>query len=116
MALVIFVAAFAGTLYALLGDSGLMAVLKMRGRANDLRYEIGAKEGANRELRDVIRPLREGDPDAIEKLAREQLFMARPGDTVYVLPQEPESTPPPAIDDDRSEPGSPTAPSMPRRR
>ena len=39
--------------------------MQMRGRATQLRYEISAKERSNREVRDVIRPLREGDPDAI---------------------------------------------------
>jgi len=114
MALIIFVTAFAGTLYALLGDSGLMAVLKMRGRATQLQYEIAAKDNANRELREVIRPLREEDPEAIEKMAREQRYMVRPGDTVYILPKEPER--PSAFDDGRTESRSPTAPSLPRRR
>ena len=116
MALIIFITAFAGTLYALLGDSGLMAVMKMRGRATQLEYEIATKEIANHDLRDVIRPLREEDPEAIEKLAREQLFMARPGDTIYVLPREPEQTPQPAPGRDQTESRSPTAPSLPRRR
>ena len=116
MALVIFITAVVGTLYALLGDSGLMAVMKMRGRAAQLQYEIATKESANRELREVIRPLRDEDPEAIEKLAREQHFMVRPGDTVYILPKEAEQPAPSTLDDGRSESRSPTAPSLPRRR
>ncbi len=113
MSLIIFLAALVGTLYALLGDSGLMSVLRMRARAVQLQYQIMAKQQENQQLRDTIRPLREKDPEAIEKLAREQLFMARPGDTIYVLPPGPEpQVPAPA---GNGEPGSPTAPVRPSR-
>ncbi len=108
MSLIIFLTALVGTLYALLGDSGLMSVMRMRARAVQLQYQIVVKQQENQQLRDTIRPLREKDPEAIERLAREQLFMARPGDTIYVLPPEPRpQVPAPA---DSGEPGSPTAP------
>jgi len=108
MTLIITLTALFGSLYALLGENGLVAVMQMRGRATQLRYEISAKERSNREVRDVIRPLREGDPDAIERLARENLFMVRPGDTLYML--QPESPPKPPV---LSESGSPMAPPVP---
>lgn len=111
MALVIVLTAVVGSLYALLGDSGLMAVMRMRARATQLQYEIAAKERANDELLDTIRPLREGDPEAIERLAREKLQMARPGDTIYLLPPEKRSSEPAP-----GEPASPTAPALPSRR
>ncbi len=111
MALVITLTALLGSIYALLGENGLGAVMEMRGRATQLRYEISAKEWDNHELRDVIRPLREGDPDAVEQLAREKLYMVRPGDTIYVLP--PESRPKPPV---MTESGSPMAPSVPAGR
>lgn len=111
MAVIITLAALLGSIYALLGENGLGAVMQMRGRATQLRYEISAKERDNREVRDVIRPLREGDPDAVEQLAREKLYMVRPGDTIYVLPRE--SGPKPAV---MTESGSPTAPSVPSGR
>ncbi len=111
MALIITLTALVGSIYALLGESGLGAVMQMRGRATQLRYEISAKERGNREVRDLIRPLRECDPDAIEQIAREKGYMVRPGDTLYVLP--PESRPKPPV---LNESGSPTAPSVPSRR
>ncbi len=97
-----------GSFYALLGKNGLVAVMKMRSRATQLQYEVNAKERANREMLDIIRPLRDGDPDAIEKRAREKLFMVRPGDTVYVLPPQSPPTGPAG-----SQPGSPTSPTSP---
>jgi cell division protein FtsB len=110
-ALIIALVAVFGSLYALLGDSGLMAVMRMRARAQQLQYEILAEERANHELRETITPLREGDPEAIERLARERLQMARPGDTIYILPPETRSDEPVL-----GEPGSPTAPPSTSRR
>ncbi len=115
-ALIIVVVSVLGSLYALVGDSGLLAVMKMRARANQLRYEIAAMERENGELLATIKPLREGDPDAIERIAREKLFMARPGDTVYMLPAEPLRAEPLPAPSDRAEPSSPTAPALLRRR
>lgn len=111
MAAIIVLTALFGSFYALLAENGLMAVLRMRSRAAQLQYEINAKERANREMLDIIKPLRDGDPAAIEKLAREKLFMARPGEKVYVLPPESRPTGP-----ERGEAGSPTSPSLPTRR
>lgn len=109
--LIIALVAVLGSLYALFGNSGLMAVMRMRARATQLQYEIAEQERANRELMETIKPLREGASEAIEKLAREKLQMARPGDTVYLLP--PETRPnEPALD----EPASPTAPPTTSRR
>ena len=116
MTLLIVLVAFAGSLYALLGEGGVMAVIKMRGRAAQLQYQILAMERANQELRDTIRPLREQDPDAIEKLAREVLLMARPGDTVYLMPVAPTPEDARQAEPERLEPGTPTAPSIPFRR
>lgn len=110
MALIIVLVAVFGSFYALLGDSGLVAVMHMRGRAAQLRTDIAAQERVNQQLVDTIRPLRDGDPDAIERLARERLNMARPGDTIYLLP--PETQIEPALVDPRS----PTAPPSPSRR
>ena len=106
--LIITLGAVFGSIYALLGESGIVSIMKMRARATQLRYEISAKEQDNRELRGVIRPLREADPEAIERIAREKLYMVRPDDILYILP--PESRPAPPV---LNEPGSPTAPPVP---
>jgi cell division protein FtsB len=109
--LIIALVAVFGSLYALFGSNGLMAVMRMRARATQLQYEIAEQERANHELMETIKPLREGDPEAIEKLAREKLQMARPGDTIYLLP--PETRPnEPAL----NEAASPTAPPTTSRR
>ena len=111
MTLIIVLVAMSGSLYALFGDSGVMAVMRMRSRATQLEREIAAREIANRELTETIKPLREGDPEAIEKLAREKLQMGRPGDMIYLLPPEPRPGEPTL-----GQPGSPTAPPSTSRR
>ena len=109
--LIIVLGAVFGSIYALLGESGIVSNMNMRARATQLRCEISAKEQGNRELRDVIRPLREADPDAIERIAREKLYMVRPGDILYMLPSE--SRPNSLV---LNEPGPPTAPPVPPKR
>jgi len=111
MALIIVATSVLGSMYALVGESGLLAVMRMRARANQLRYDIADLEQENRELAAAIKPLRDGSPDAIEKLAREKLFMSRPGDTLYMLPKELQPIAPP-----QTESASPTGPSLLRRR
>ena len=108
---IIVLGAVFGSIYALLGESGMVSIMEMGARAAQLRHEISAKEQGNREMRDVIRPLREADPEAIERIAREKLYMVRPDDILYILP--PESRPAPPV---LNEPGSPTAPPVPSKR
>ena len=83
--LIIVLGAVFGSIYALLGESGIVSNMNMRARATQLRYEISAKEQGNRELRDVIRPLREADPDAIERIARDDLGLISPGEQVLII-------------------------------
>lgn len=116
MTLLVCLVAFAGAMYALAGEGGLLAVMKMRARAAQLQYQILKMERENQELRDTIRPLREQDPAAIEKLARELLFMARPGDTIYVMPTTPAPEATEETEPGRLEPITPTAPTRPFRR
>ncbi len=111
IALIVVAISVLGSLYALIGDSGLLAVMRMRARAHQFRYQIAAMERENRELLETIKPLREASPDAIEKLAREKFFMIRPGDTVYMLPKEE-----PAPAQAEAESVSPTGPTLFRRR
>lgn len=105
--------ALVGTLLALVGDGGLMTLLQMRTRAADLERQVVEAERHNDELRSRIRALRE-DPQAIEELAREELGMARPDETIYLLPQRPERSEE-ARAPEPVEPSFPTGPSLHRR-
>ena len=59
-----------------------------RQRQELLEIKIEATRARNEELARRIRRLQD-DPAAIERLAREQYRMMRPGDVVVVLPEEP---------------------------
>lgn len=59
-----------------------------RQRQRLLEVKIEETRQRNEELTQRIRRLQD-DPAAIERLAREQYRMMRPGDVVVVLPEEP---------------------------
>jgi len=52
-----------------------------------LAEQIAASEARIRVLREYVRTI-EDDPMTLERLAREQLGMVRPGDVVIVLPED----------------------------
>lgn len=74
-----------GTAYTLFGAGGLIGVLQASSEVERLEAEVVEAETANRELARQIEALR-GNPEAIERAAREQLYMARPDEKVYLLP------------------------------
>jgi cell division protein FtsB len=53
-----------------------------------LRSTIGSTERRIERLHGRIRQLRQ-DPDTLDRLAREELGLVKPGDVVIVLPEEP---------------------------
>lgn len=62
-----------------------------RQRQDLLETRIGDTEKRNEELARRIERL-QNDPAALERLAREQYGMMRPGDVVIILPEKPETT------------------------
>ena len=72
---------------AILGKGGLQALLEARRENQGLDREIERLEEENRQLETEIQGLR-SDPAAIEKLAREQMRMAKPGEIIFTLPGE----------------------------
>ncbi len=85
--------------YTLFGADGLAGVVRTRQRAAQLEARIEQVRTQNLQLRERIRALR-NDPEAIEREARERLFLARPGETVYLLPVRPQA---PAADTPRQD-------------
>jgi cell division protein FtsB len=77
---------------SLFGDRGILQLLRQRQRTEELAREIERLRDENRVLAEHIVSLRR-DPAAIERLAREQLGLARPGETVFVLRDAPPPSP-----------------------
>jgi cell division protein FtsB len=69
---------------ALVGDRGLLAMLRARHEHDDLAAVIGRQRAENARLRDEARQLRD-DPAAIEEIARRELGLIHPGEKVFII-------------------------------
>jgi cell division protein FtsB len=69
---------------ALVGDRGLLAMLRARHQYDQLAAAIAAKRAENARLREEIRRLRE-DPSAIEEIARRDLGLIRKGEKMFII-------------------------------
>lgn len=69
---------------SLFGDRGILHLMTQRERAAALALELQALEAENARLAAEIAALR-SDPAAVERIAREELGLARPGETVFVI-------------------------------
>jgi cell division protein FtsB len=84
---------------SLFGDRGILHLLAQRQRTEALAGEIAELREENGRLAAEIAALKT-DPRAIERLAREELGLVEPGETVFLLRDEAEGrapgAPPPA--------------------
>ena len=83
----------------LFGQNGYLAMRRARADAERLRQEIHNINEENQSLSGEVRALKT-DPAAVEKVAREDMGLARPGELVFRLPdakqnpQESQTVPP----------------------
>ncbi len=73
--------------HEIFGENGYLAMRQKRKELQTLQLEIERLKQENQQLEKQIKGLKT-DPEAIEKLAREQMKMARPGELIYVLPEK----------------------------
>jgi cell division protein FtsB len=69
---------------ALVGEKGLLGTLKARSDDNAARAALNDLRYENARLQELARRLRE-DPSAIEEVARRDLGLVRPGETLVIL-------------------------------
>jgi cell division protein FtsB len=69
---------------AIVGDQGLLAMLRARRESAELAAAIERQRTENERLRDEVRRLTE-DPAAIEEVARRELGLIRPGEKVFII-------------------------------
>jgi cell division protein FtsB len=69
----------------LVSDRGLLQVRKQRRQLANAREEVAQLETDNKRLEAEVVALK-NDPRALEKIAREELNLVRPGEVVLVLP------------------------------
>jgi cell division protein FtsB len=74
-------------LLAVFNDRGWLQVHAQADKLNSIESEIKNLETQNQELTRDIEALRH-DPNTIEKFAREELKLVKPGEVILVTPEE----------------------------
>lgn len=94
-------------LVALFGDKGVLQLWRLRGEVDTLHREVQVLEAENERLSRAVAELRD-DPAVIERIAREELGLVRPGERVLRFPKtKPDSGPVPGGASPTRPPGSP---------
>jgi cell division protein FtsB len=68
----------------LVGDRGLLAMIRARREYDAATAAVARQRAENARLREEARRLRE-DPGTIEEIARRELGLIRPGETVFII-------------------------------
>jgi cell division protein FtsB len=76
----------------LVGDRGLLAMLRARREGQALAATIARQRIENARLHEQARRLRE-DASAIEEVARRELGLIKPGEKVFIIKDVPPATP-----------------------
>jgi len=74
---------------SLVGDRGLLAMLRANKEYGELAAALARERQENARLREEARRLRE-DPAAIEEIARRDLGLMRPGERVFIIKDVPQ--------------------------
>jgi len=74
----------------LFGEHGLLALRRSQKEATRLEQEIAALNEENQRLAGEIEALK-SDPATIERIARDEMGLAKPGEFVFTLPPKPQS-------------------------
>lgn len=75
---------------AVLGDNGALQLWRLKSEVETLHKEVQALEAENDRLTQAITELRD-DPSVLERIAREELGLVRPGERVLRFPRTPRS-------------------------
>ena len=73
---------------ALVGDKGVLQMLKKRQEAQALDQELAAARATNAELRARIKRIND-DPAALEEMARRDLQLIKPGEKLFIIRDAP---------------------------
>jgi cell division protein FtsB len=74
------------------GTHGLLAMRRAQKEAARVQLEIDQINQENRRLQENVKALKT-DPAAIERIAREEMGLARPGEYIFKIPAKPGETP-----------------------
>lgn len=74
------------------GTHGLLAMRRAQKEAARVQLEINQINQENRRLQENVKALKT-DPAAIERIAREEMGLARPGEYIFKIPAKPGDAP-----------------------
>ena len=83
--LVLLLASIALIVHNIFGQNGYLALRRQQKQVQTLQQEIQQLKQDNDDLAKQIKALK-SDPAAVERLAREQMHLVKPGEKVYTLP------------------------------
>lgn len=73
------------------GSHGLLAMRQAQSQIRELRGEIDRLHHENGDLTKQVQSLR-SDPKAVERIAREEMGLARPGEMIFKIPDQPKDS------------------------
>ena len=77
----------------ILGPHGFLAMRRTQKEMDQLRSDVQRLNKENSEMNDEAKSLKT-DPKAIERIAREEMGLARPGEMIFKLPPPPPAAQP----------------------
>ena len=78
-------ALFVLLMHDIFGTHGFIAMRRTQKEIEEIRQQIGKINTENKSLSDQVNSLKT-DPKAIERIAREEMGLARPGELIYKIP------------------------------
>lgn len=82
---ILILALFALLVHDIFGAHGFIAMRRTQKEIDQVREQIGKLNNENKSLSNQVNSLKT-DPKAIERIAREEMGLARPGEIIYRLP------------------------------
>ena len=99
--LVLLLVSIALIVHNIFGQNGYLASRHQQQELQILQRQILQLKQQNEQLDKENRALK-SDPAAIERKAREQMHLAKPGEKIYMLPEKTPANPPPPTDKETS--------------
>jgi len=84
-------ALFALFVHDIFGPHGFIAMRRTQNEIEQIREQIGKLNDENKSLTQQVNSLK-SDPKSIERIAREEMGLARPGEMIFRLPDPPKPT------------------------
>jgi cell division protein FtsB len=75
------------------GPNGYMTLRREKKEYTHLKQQVQTLSEQNQQLEQKIKALKD-NPEAVEKQARDQLYLAKPGEIIYMLPDRTSAQPP----------------------